>query len=306
MQSCHGIQRAGEWLMASVKEIQDRMRSVQDTRKITNAMYLISSSKLKKAKKRLDETIPYFSLLESTIAAIVDHTPRTLEHKYFDQRKDKKVRNEGYLVITGDKGLCGAYNQNVIRLAEQHIVENESHSLFVVGEIGRRYFKKKGYHVEGEFLYTAQKPNIHRSGAISETLLASFEQGQLDDIYLVYTESISPMVSKPKMLKVLPLEQHLFEQAKHDRFAQTTEFSPCPEVVLDRLVPNYVRGLIFGALISSFSSEQNSRMMAMNAATKSADDMLAALSLAYNRARQANITQEMNEIVGGSQYFGTE
>lgn len=289
--------------MASIKEIQNRIKSVQDTRKITNAMYLISSSKLKKAKKRLDETTPYFSLLKSTIEAIVDHTPQTLEHKYFDQRANKKVRNEGYLVITGDKGLCGAYNQNVIRLAEKHIVGNENHALFVVGEIGRRYFEKKGYHVEREFLYTAQKPNIHRAGAISEILIELFEKGELDDIYVIYTKSVSSLVSKPQMLKILPLEKHLFEEAKHGRFEQTTEFSPCPQVVLDRFVPNYVRGMIFSTLISSFSSEQNSRMMAMNAATKSADEMLANLSLAYNRARQAKITQEMNEIVGGSQNF---
>lgn len=292
--------------MASIKEIQNRMKSVQDTRKITNAMYLISSSKLKKAKKRLDETTPYFSLLKSTIGAIMEHTPQTIQHKYFDQRADKKVRKAGYLVITGDKGLCGAYNQNVIRLAEKQIAGNDNHALFVVGEIGRRYFEKKGYHVEKEFLYTAQKPNIHRSGAISEMLIEWFEKGDLDDIYVIYTKSVSTLVSKPKMFKLLPLEKQVFAQAKHERFAQTTEFSPCPQVVLNRLVPNYVRGMIFSMLISSFSSEQNSRMMAMHAATKSADEMLEQLSLAYNRARQAKITQEMNEIVGGSQNFDTE
>ena len=286
--------------MASIKEIQDRIKSIKDTRKITNAMYLISSSKLKKAKKRHDETAPYFELLESTISAIVEHTP-SFENKFFDQRKDKKVRNAGYLVITGDKGLCGSYNHNVLKLAEEHISKNDNNTLFVVGEMGRRYFTKKGLQVDEEFLYTAQKPNIHRSGAISESLIYLFEKGYLDDIYLIYTRSISPVKSQPEIMKVLPLESHLFEESKNDKYKQTTEFLPSVDVVMNHLVPNYVRGLVFGALIESFSREQNSRMMAMDAATKSADEMLAKLSLEYNRARQAAITQEMNEIVGGSQ-----
>ncbi|HIY04357.1 MAG TPA: ATP synthase F1 subunit gamma [Candidatus Anaerotignum merdipullorum] len=290
--------------MASVKEIQDRIHSIQDTRKMTNAMYLISSSKLKKAKKAHDNTAPYFSLLESTISAIIEHTP-SLEHIFFDRREKKAKRNEGYLVITGDKGLCGAYNHNVIKLAEKRVLNDESHSLFVVGEVGRRYFEKKGYHVENEFLYTAQNPNIHRAGTISEVLIDLFVEGYLDDVYLVYTRSISPMVSNPEIMKILPLEKHRFEDAQQDKYSQTTVFSPSVDEVMDHLVPNYVRGLVFSALIESFSSEQNSRMMAMDAATKSADDVLSELSLAYNRARQAAITQEMNEIVGGSQSFDT-
>ncbi len=286
--------------MAGVKEIQDRIKSIQDTRKITNAMYLISSSKLKKAKKRHDETAPYFDMLKSTIAAIIEHTP-SFEHRFFDERENKAVRNEGYLIITGDKGLCGSYNHNVIKLAEEHISKNNNNTLFAVGQMGRKYFAKKGITVDEEFLYTAQNPNIHRSGAISETLIKLFEEGYLDDIYLIYTKSISPIKCEPQIMKILPLERHSFNGGGHDRYKQTTTFSPSVDVVMDHLVPNYVRGVIFGALIESFSSEQNSRMMAMDAATKSADDMLAALSLEYNRARQAAITQEMNEIVGGSQ-----
>ena len=154
-------------------------------------------------------------------------------------------------------------------------------------------------------MYTAQNPNIHRAGTISEVLIDLFVEGYLDDVYLVYTRSISPMVSNPEIMKILPLEKHRFEDAQQDKYSQTTVFSPSVDEVMDHLVPNYVRGLVFSALIESFSSEQNSRMMAMDAATKSADDVLSELSLAYNRARQAAITQEMNEIVGGSQSFDT-
>ena len=285
--------------MMGVKEIQHRIKSIQDTRKITNAMYLISSSKLKKAKKRLDETAPYFELLESTLSAIIEHSP-SFEHRYFDNRVNKKVRNSGYVLITGDKGLCGSYNHNVIRLAEEKISDNNKNTFFVVGQVGKKYFEKKGVDIDIDFLYTAQKPNIHRSGAISETLIKLFEEEYLDDIYLIYTKSISPITSQPEIIKLLPLERKVFSENKKDKYNQTTVFSPSMEVVLNNLVPNYVRGIIFGALIESFSSEQNSRMMAMDAAIKSADNMLEQLSLEYNRARQAAITQEMNEIVSGS------
>ena len=212
------------------------------------------------------------------------------------------MRNEGYLLITGDKGLCGSYNHNVIKLAEKHLSKGNNNTLFVVGQMGRKYFSKKGITVDEEFLYTAQNPNIHRSGAISETLISLFEKGYLDDIYMIYTKSISAVKSEPKVIKLLPLEKSLFYNADSDRYKLTTTFTPSVDAVMDHLVPNYIRGVIFGALIESFSSEQNSRMMAMDSATKSADEMLSNLSLEYNRARQSAITQEMNEIVGGSQF----
>lgn len=286
--------------MAGIKEIQQRIKSIQETMKITSAMYTISSSKLKKARKRLEESAPYFSLLQTTIASILDHSP-DIDHPFFDSRSDKAEKVKGYVLITGDKGMCGAYNHNAIKLAEE-LCKNKNNTLFTVGQMGKHYFSKKNASIETEFLYTAQHPNVHRAGAISEMFITMFLNGYIDEVYMIYTESISQMKCEPRLLKLLPLEKAHFETDKTaDKYNRVIKYSPSPEAVMDALVPNYLRGIIFGALIESFSSEQSSRMMAMDAATKNAKELLASLSLEYNRARQAAITQEITEIVGGTQ-----
>jgi F-type H+-transporting ATPase subunit gamma len=176
--------------------------------------------------------------------------------------------------------------------------KSDNNYLFIVGQVGRQYFKRKGVHVDYEFLYTAQNPSLYRAQRITETILELFEAGELDDVYIVYTKMISPMKSEVVFSKVLPLERRKFEKKKEH--ISDARFEPSPEIVMDHLVPNYVKGLIFGALVESFSSEQNARMTAMEAATKSAKDMLRELDLLYNRARQASITQEITEIVSGA------
>ena len=286
--------------MANIKEIQLRIRSIQDTMKITNAMYLISSSKLKKAKQALEQTLPYFTLQQSTIAAVLANS-QGVEHAFFDKRENVAEKKRGYIVITGDKGLCGSYNHNAIRLCQEQLNKHKGSTLFLIGQVGRMYFANRNVTIDGEFLYTAQKPNLHRARNITDSLVNLFLSRALDEVYLIYTHSISQMQSEPRLLKLLPLEARNFEKAVGDRYNRAMVFSPSPEAVMDAIVPNYVKGVIFGALIESFSSEQNARMVAMDGATKSAKQMLADLSLIYNRARQAAITQEITEIIGGSQ-----
>jgi F-type H+-transporting ATPase subunit gamma len=152
--------------------------------------------------------------------------------------------------------------------------------------------------IDGEFLYTAQNPTMFRAREIAETLIHLFESGQLDEIYVIYTEMVTPMKAEPKVLRILPLERRKLERRKSK--IPHAQFSPSPEQVMDHLVPNYIKGLIFGVLVEAFSSEQYSRMVAMEAATDSAKDMLKELDLLYNRARQSAITQEITEIVSGA------
>ena len=159
--------------MAGMREIRERIASVSEIMKITNAMYLISSSNLKKAKKRLENTEPYFEKLQSTIHHILLHTPE-FEHKYFDQREEKKPEDKmiGYIVVTADKGLAGAYNHNVLKLAEQEMAKHKNTCLFVVGQIGRHYFSRKNVTIDAEFLYTAQNPTGRgRSPKLSQIFL---------------------------------------------------------------------------------------------------------------------------------------
>ena len=287
--------------MANMREIRNRIKGIQDIMKITNAMYLISSSKLKKARKTLLATEPYFVKLQETIHDILFYAPHM--HEIFFERREEipeEDRKIGYLVITADKGLAGSYNHNVIKAAENEMAKHSSKNtmLFVVGQVGRQYFLRKGVTVDCEFLYTAQNPTMYRAREISETILQLFQTRQLDDVYLIYTKMVTPIKSEPVCTKILPLERRKFERRKAG--ALHAKFEPSPEVVMDRLVPNYLKGLIFGCMVESFSSEQNDRMIAMEAATKSAKEMLHDLDLMYNRARQGAITQEITEVAAGA------
>ena len=290
--------------MASITEIRSRMRSVEQTLKITNAMYLISSAKVKKARKQLQEVEPYFDRLAKTILDIFRHSP-DLQHRYIEgHEKPKEERKTGFVVITGDKGLAGAYNHNVLKLAESYLARKKDPTLFLIGQMGRHYFEKKHISIDGEFMYTAQDPTLERAREIVDTLVGLFEQGALDDIYLVFTHTYSAMRMEPEIIKLLPLDRAMLSArrglSEADQYRDVVRYEPSKEAVLDVLVPGVLKGYMFAALVESFCSEQNARMTAMDTASDSAKEMLSSLSLEFNRARQGAITQEITEIAGGA------
>lgn len=295
--------------MANTKEIQKRMKSIQDTMKITNAMYMISSSKLRNAKKKLEDTEPYFFALEHSIARFL-HNITDVESKYFDLKKDvaddKKKR--GYIVITADKGMAGAYNHNVIKLAHELFNQGENNRLFVVGEVGRHFFEREGQQVDTEFKFTVQNPSLHRARVITERILNLYNAGELDEVYVVYTRMINSFSMNAESIKLLPLNAHDFLTKEVDEHLKNEEIKgneiaqaePSFETLLDHVVPSYVTGDIYSTLVESFASEHNSRMMAMQNATDNAKDMLSRLTIEYNRVRQAAITQELTEVISGA------
>lgn len=291
--------------MAGITEIRGRMRSIQQTLKITNAMYLISSAKVKKAHKQLQEVEPYFDRLAKTILDIFRHSPQ-LQHRYIEgHHKPKEERKTGFVVITGDKGLAGAYNHNVLKLAESYLARKQDSTLFLIGQMGRHYFEKKNIPIDAEFMYTVQDPTLDRAQDICDTLVDLYERGALDEIYLVFTHSYSAMRMEPEIIKLLPLDRAMLSArrglSEADQYRDVVRYEPSPEAVLDVLVPGVIRGYIFAALVESFCSEQSSRMSAMDSASESARDMLKTLSLEFNRARQGAITQEITEIAGGAE-----
>lgn len=291
--------------MAGITEIRGRMRSIQQTLKITNAMYLISSAKVKKARKQLQEVEPYFDRLAKTILDIFRHSPQ-LQHRYIEgHHKPKEERKTGFVVITGDKGLAGAYNHNVLKLAESYLARKQDSTLFLIGQMGRHYFEKKNIPIDAEFMYTVQDPTLDRAQDICDTLVDLYERGALDEIYLVFTHSYSAMRMEPEIIKLLPLDRATLSArrglSEADQYRDVVRYEPSPEAVLDVLVPGVIRGYIFAALVESFCSEQSSRMSAMDSASESARDMLKTLSLEFNRARQGAITQEITEIAGGAE-----
>lgn len=286
--------------MANAKEIKERMKSVQDTMKITNAMYMISSTKLRKSRKSLEDTEPYFFTLQSTMARILRHIP-DMEDIYFQSNKDEKDRKVGYIVVTADKGMAGAYNHNVVKLAEQQLAKHNNTKLFVVGEQGRHYFEQHGVNIDEEFHYTVQNPTLHRARKIGLTILDCYEKHELDEVYIIYTKQINAVQTQAEQVQLLPLKKADFKtEVPADITSSELILRPSPNEVMDRIVPNYVIGFIYGALVESYCSEQNSRMMAMEAATNSAKNILHELDILYNRVRQAAITQEITEVIGGA------
>ncbi len=289
--------------MANAREIQGRMKSIKDTMKITNAMYMVSSSKLQKARRDLKNTEPFFYLIQDSLAKILDAAPEA-GNRFFDTRdfKSKKDKTVGYLVITADKGLAGAYNHSVIKLAEKLAENEEKGMLFVVGQLGRHYFESKSIPIDYNFNYTAQNPTMNRARHIAGVLSKLFLQNKIDEVYVVYTRMVNSMTVEATSQKILPLEKGSIKMQENELVEkyENAAFLPDAQTVFNKIVPDYLTGFIFGALVESYCSEHNARMMAMQTATDSAKEMIRDLSIQFNRARQAAITQEITEVVGGS------
>ncbi len=287
--------------MANAREIQTRIKSIQQTMQITNAMYMISSTKMRKAKDALDHTVPYFNALESTVARILRHVPE-MRHPYFDERENipEDEKKRGYLVITADKGLAGAYNHNVIKLAEEYLKQPGDTRLFVVGQLGENYFARKKMAVDTHFRYTAQDPSLNRARNISERLMTRFMRGDLDEVYLIYTRMEDSRTAAPQLERLLPFKRQDFGNIPSGVRMEQLSFMPSPEAVLDIIGPNIMSGLVYCALVESYCSEQSSRVTAMQSATDNAKTMLKDLSVQYNRVRQGAITQEITEVISGA------
>ena len=288
--------------MASAKEIQDRMRSIKDTLKITNAMYMISSSKLKKSKKMLADTEPYFYTLQSEMSRILRHLP-DMNSIYFKTNAEipERKRKAGYIVITADKGLAGSYNHNILKIAEEELAKRDDYKLFVLCELGRHYFEQKGINIDKQFHFVVQDPSLSRARRIAEDLLKLYHTNELDELYIIYTTMVNAMQEEAQVAQLLPLKKTDFKiPVPIDIPLEGLALKPSAEEVMDHIVPNYVVGFVYGALVEAFSCEQNARMMAMEGATNSAKQMLKELDIEYNRARQAAITQEITEVIAGA------
>ncbi len=288
--------------MANTREIKNHIESVQQTRKITNAMYLIASTKLRKARENLDHTRPYFDTLRSEIKRIF-RTAGDVDSPYFYPPDSTTPLDGTYgcLVITADKGLAGAYNQNVIKEAQKLLSQHPDTKLYVVGEYGRRFFDQHHIPIQHSFLYTAQNPTLDRAREISSLLLNGFDKGKLKEIFVVYTDMESSLRSEARSTRLLPFHRtHFAPPAKEKAVHEPFEFYPSIGAVLNNVIPSYVTGFIYSALLDSFCSEQNARMTAMDAANQNAEELLSTLKLQYNRVRQAAITQEITEISAGA------
>ena len=289
--------------MANLYEIKNRIQSVRSTQKITNAMYLIASTKLQKARSEQEKSRPYFELQESEMKRIFQRRNDINSHYFYPETGRRPAESYAYLVVTADKGLAGAYNHNVLRLAEGEIARHKKVHLFVVGEYGRQYFMKRHIPIERSFLYTAQNPTFRRARRIAEELLALYNDGICDEIRVIYSRMrYGGMEAEARKDQLLPFERGAFGEYHEQKagIRKQYEFYPNPTAALENIVPSYVAGYIYGALVESFCSEQNARMNAMKAANDNAEELLDELSVQYNRVRQNAITTEITEVSAGA------
>ncbi len=288
--------------MASTKQIKNRIASVQDTRKITKAMQLISSTKLRKAKDELAKTAPYFDALRGEVKRIFRSVEGSdspyLRDVSFGEGEDELW---GCLVVSADKGLAGSYNQNVLKTADALLRRHGNTRLFVIGEVGRQHFRRKGKAIEEDFLFNATAPTIDRARLIAHSLLRLYDRGELKRIYIVYSNLSKGFLVENRCTRLLPLHKDHFSAPDFEKAVEEPfEFRPSPEAVLEQVIHSYLSGFIYSALVDSYCCEQSERMQAMDSATQNADKLLAGLSIEYNHLRQAAITQEITEISAGA------
>jgi len=292
--------------MPSTKEIKNRIKSVSDTQKITNAMYLISSTKMRRARKEAEETKPYFDLLRKEIRRMFAIEGGEVTSRYYDADVDENVAGgrNGILVITGDKGLAGAYNQNVIKESMELMDKSDEYRLYVVGDFGWRFYRTHGFPVCEDFQHSMNQPSLAMARDITRELLDDFDDGLFDRLYVCYTEFSGGLSFGTAMHdRLIPFDRDDFvpEGEETDVNASTVfEYEPDVKTVLERIMQSYLVGYVYSALVNSYSSEQSARMMAMDSANDNASELLGQLKLEFNHLRQNAITQEITEISSGA------
>ncbi len=283
----------------NMKDIKRRIRSVESTMQITKAMELVASSKLRRAKERVEQARPYFYALQETVSRVLREN--RFSSVYTEQRTVKKSL---FVVIAGDRGLAGGYNAGVLKLATAEMADKQA-VVVTIGKKAQEYFGKRDYEVLADHPGVAESMTISDIQPITADLLARFRAGEIDEIYLCYTAFVSPMTQEPRVVRLLPAAPASADDRKAtDKKQGLVECDPSPETVLHAIIPEYLSGTIYGAVVESYASEQSARRMAMESASDNASEMIENLNLSYNRARQAAITQEITEIVAGSGAVG--
>ncbi|WP_368985962.1 ATP synthase F1 subunit gamma [Caldifermentibacillus hisashii] len=281
--------------MASLREIKGRINSTKKTSQITKAMQMVSTSKMSRAEMNAKSFVPYMEKIQEVVGSIAHGTADAI-HPMLIHRPVKK---SAYLVITGDRGLVGAYNSNVIRTVNQLLQKRhkskDEYGLITIGRVGRDFYKKQGHNILLDITGLNDHPNFSEIQSITSKTVDMFSDGTYDELYIIYTHYISVIQHDVIVKKVLPLTD-IAPAAKPFIY----EFEPNVEEILEVLLPQYAESLIFGALLESKASEHASSMMAMKNATDNAMELINTLTISYNRARQAQITQEITEIVAGA------
>lgn len=305
--------------MAQITDLKKRINSVADIRQMTRAMQLISAVKMRRARSQLEKIMPFFALCAETMVELRDAGVVLDDHFFTVRQKQKgETWKIGYFILTGDQGLAGAYNLNVLATTENHIrgkiVDNSRKGLkteiklYVAGSIGRERLVRAGFAVDENFQYPISEPTYYRARDISDFIYSLYDKGQLDLVYFIYTHIQSAVTMEPRVTRVLPVNADVLEtlippefQKKSISDASKILYEPSARDVMNYLLDTYLNAMVYGVLSEAYASEQTARMLAMDHATDNADEMLGKLRLQRNQARQARITGELSEIIGGAE-----
>jgi F-type H+-transporting ATPase subunit gamma len=289
--------------MPSTKEIRLKIKSVQNTRKITKAMEMVAASKMRKAQDRMRNTRPYGDKIRNIVAHLALANPEY--HHPFVVKRDK-VRNVGLILISTDKGLCGGLNTNVQRAVLQHAKQWESEGIkfeaTALGNKGLGFLQRLNANIVASAVQLGDKPHAERLIGPVKVLLDGYAEGRLDGVYIAYSRFINTMKQEPVIEQLLPLSAARFEQTPEEKRAYAWDYlyEPDPQRVIDELMTRYVEALVYQSMAENLASEQSARMVAMKAASDNAKKVIEELQLIYNKTRQAGITKEISEIVGGA------
>ena len=287
--------------MPNPREIHRRMRSVKNIQQITKAMKMVAAARLRRAQEKAASTRPFADKIESLLLTAVSDKAALAELSKQDAPllEQRPVRKTGFIVVAADKGLAGAYNSNLLKHAVAEIAEADSYYLVTVGRKTKEFFQHRGYDVAKDVFGLSDKPNFEYAEQIAKIAVDAFKSGQADEVKLISTRFKSALSYTPETQTLLPVAP----PAGEGKSGETGDvmFEPSGEVLLAQLLPYYVNTKIYAALMQSAASELGARMTVMSSATDNASDLLRSLELSYNKARQAGITREINEIVGGAE-----
>ena len=284
---------------AQLRDTRRRIRSVEAIKKITRAMELIATSRIPKAQARVNASKPYTAKLIEVIEN-VGAAGAGAKHRLLNQRE---VMTVGLVIVTSDRGLAGSYASNIIRLAENRIRELDREgkdvALYAIGKKAQAYFRYRGFRIDGAYLGVTDTPGYGDARAVASSVLTAFATEHIDSVEVFFTRYQSAMNQVPTRLDLLPITPP--DRTESEGPTATYEFEPSPEEILDRLLPRYVEATVFNVLLEASASEHSARRRAMTAATDNAEDLIRVLSVQANRARQAEITTAISEIVGGAE-----
>ncbi len=284
--------------MPSLRDLRRRIKSIKSTQQITKAMKAVSAAKMRRAQEQVLSARPYARRMKDVLGR-VGTAAGGVKHPLLEVREPKRV---AYVLITADRGLCGGFNANLIRRTVQETKNiNAELSLVCVGRKGRDYFRRRGYNIAQQYVGLGETIRLSHAQEIARYLLDKYAAGEFDAVYLIYSEFVNVLVQRPRVVKLLPVEPPEGQENGEGKPGRVEYiFEPSAEAVLAELLPMYVENMVFHGLLESKASEHSARMTAMDNATKNAADMIDRLTLSMNRARQAAITKEISEIVGGA------